>query len=104
VFAFSFGIIPLSVTASIGLASIRLDPTRVSRGAELVVFALPVLLPVIGIIGGHLCTYGLFLLLPNSASIPANLLVLGVALALTTVRRRPNCSRSGGVEVGVIQP
>jgi hypothetical protein len=81
--AFSFGIVPLTATTSFALASIRLGP---KCGAELVVFAMMVIVPTAILIGGNVLCMQLFRRLPNALSILANLLVLGVALVLTTVR------------------
>jgi hypothetical protein len=93
--------VPLAATASFALASIRLDPKRATYGAEAALFALTVLVPTVVFIGGNvfICDY-LFRHLPNAACIPVNLFVLGVAIALTTVRRS-HCGRSGAEVVPV---
>jgi hypothetical protein len=85
VFAFSFGVVPLAATASYALASI-LHRKRASRGAELAVYAVMSLVSCAIFMGGAVFTRTLFQLLPNAPCIAANLVMLGVALALTTVR------------------
>jgi len=91
--AFSFGIVPLMSTTMIALG-IQLQRTCVTCGGELGVYALLILLPAaVFISGDSLCQF-LWLQLPIALSIPANLLVLGVALALNTIRRSP-CRRLG---------
>mmetsp|Transcript_23059 Transcript_23059/g.53425 ORF Transcript_23059/g.53425 Transcript_23059/m.53425 type:complete len:96 (-) Transcript_23059:67-354(-) len=73
---------------------IQLQRTCVTCGGELGVYALLILLPAaVFISGDSLCQF-LWLQLPIALSIPANLLVLGVALALNTIRRSP-CRRLG---------
>ncbi|KAJ1617592.1 hypothetical protein T492DRAFT_1098658 [Pavlovales sp. CCMP2436] len=91
--AFSFGVILLMSNTSIALG-IQLQRTRVTFGGELGVYALMILVPAaVFISGDSLCQF-LWLRLPIALSIPANLFVLGVALALNTVRRSP-CRRQG---------
>jgi hypothetical protein len=91
--AFSFGIVPLTATASIALASIRLGPKRVAYGADLAMAVIGVLVPSGILVGGAMFTQSLVRWLPN-ASIPVNLLVLGIALTLTKVRPS-HCGRLG---------
>jgi hypothetical protein len=90
-FALSFGVVPLIAATTFALASIRLGPKRAPRGAELTLAVLTVLVPCAVLIGGSGFTQFLFRRLPNALSIPANLLVLGVAMVLTTVRS-PRCA------------
>jgi hypothetical protein len=93
VFAISFGVVPLAATAAISLASI-LHRMRASCRAELAVKAVLSLVSCAIFIGGNVLCDALFLQLPNAPCIAANLVVLGVALALTTVRR-PQLSQLG---------
>jgi hypothetical protein len=88
-FATSYGVAPLAATASFALSGIRLGPKCAAYGPELVVFALSVLLPTVVLLGGAAVTRTLFLRLPYALSIPVNMLVLGVARVLTTVRSPP---------------
>ncbi|KAJ1616153.1 hypothetical protein T492DRAFT_1108520 [Pavlovales sp. CCMP2436] len=88
-FTFSFGVVPLMGTTSISLA-VRLQ--RVPCGGELGVYALMFLSPAAVFIGGFSLCQGLCKTLPSALSIPANLIVLGVALALNSIRSSP-CRR-----------
>jgi hypothetical protein len=90
--ATEFGIVPLAATTSLALASMPLDSERVAY--DLAVHAMGVLGPAVVLVGGNVLCKQLFQRLPNAHSIAANLLVLGVSLALTTVRR-PHCGRLG---------
>jgi hypothetical protein len=110
--AFSFGVAPLTDTASFALASIRLGPKRAARGAELVIFALMVIVQSAILIGGNVLCMQLFRRLPYALNIPVNLLVLGVCLVLTRVRS-PHCAgllgawgsrRAFAARVGPSQP
>jgi hypothetical protein len=83
--AVAFGVMPLTATASYALASM-LHRKRASCGAELAVYAVMSLVTSATFMGGYLLCDALFLQLPNAPCIAANLVVLGVALALTTVR------------------
>jgi hypothetical protein len=101
--AFSFGIMPLAATASILLANI-LYRKRASRGAELAVYAVMSLAPCAVFSGGSVLCDALFLQLPNAPCIAANLVVLGVALALTTVRRPHRGQLDAGGAEGLLRP
>jgi hypothetical protein len=90
--AFSFGFVPLAA-ATANLLAVFLHRKREFCG-ELAVHGLMIALPTAVSVGGSTLCHLVFHELPNEASIPVNMLMLGVTLALTTVRPGDSISDS----------